>query len=143
MAKGHERAKSLALLFNAAPALIITSPFLRTKQTAKPLLEKFLKAPEAEWPIEEFTYLSPVRFKNTAVHECRPAAQAYWQLSDPSHVDGEGAESFADFMGRVQNFCGQVAQLREGFVVAFTHEKFMQGVLWNLLSAPSRSTPNR
>src|SRR5262249_52891760 len=93
-------------------------------------------SPEVEWPIEEFTYLSPVHFKNTAIHERRPAAQAYWQLADPFHVDGEGAESFADFMGRVETFCGQVTQLREGFVAAFTHEKFMQGVLWNLLSAP-------
>ena len=135
--KGHEQANRQAQFFRDAPSLIITSPFLRTKQTAHPLVERFAGTNQVEWRIEEFTYLSPARFRNTAIDERRPAAKAYREASDPFYVDGEGAESFSGFMGRVSDFCSQIRRIQDGSVVAFTHEKFMQGVVWSLFTTPT------
>lgn len=46
-----------------SPALVVTSPYLRTKQTAAPFLWRFLNAPQAEWPVQEFTFLNPLTDK--------------------------------------------------------------------------------
>ena len=54
-----------------------------------------------EWPIQEFTYLDPARCQNMTPAERAPMVRAYWELADPTHVDGAGAESFTAFLSRV------------------------------------------
>ncbi|MCL1962490.1 MAG: histidine phosphatase family protein, partial [Desulfovibrionaceae bacterium] len=62
---GHEQARDIAGSWTEAPSLIVTSPYLRTRQTAAPTMERFPDVPVEVWPIEEFTYLQPSRWNGT------------------------------------------------------------------------------
>ena len=59
--RGHEQARAVAASWPEAPALIVTSPYTRTRQTAAPTIARFPDPPVEVWPIEEFTYLQPAR----------------------------------------------------------------------------------
>lgn len=56
---GIEQARYVAGAFSERPNLIVTSPYVRTQQTAQPTLERFPDVPQEEWPVQEFTYLAP------------------------------------------------------------------------------------
>jgi len=55
---GQEQAREVAASWIEAPALIVTSPYTRTQQTAAPTIARFPGVPVEVWPIEEFTYLA-------------------------------------------------------------------------------------
>jgi broad specificity phosphatase PhoE len=63
--KGWNQARQVAMEWTEKPSLIVTSPFLRTQQTAAPTIERFPDVPVQVWPIEEFTYLQPSRWNGT------------------------------------------------------------------------------
>ena len=54
---GLKQAEKVIDYFETAPDLIITSSYVRTKQTAKHLINKYPATPQEEWLIHEFTYL--------------------------------------------------------------------------------------
>jgi 2,3-bisphosphoglycerate-dependent phosphoglycerate mutase len=134
--KGHQEAKQVADSFTRQPSLIVTSPYIRTKQTAQPTIERFPSAPESEWLVQEFDYLSVERRSNTTLEQRRPMAKAYWEKYDPFYVDGEGAESFAAVISRGQDLQNKILHLDEEFVAVFTHRLFMGIFLWSLLTNP-------
>ena len=84
--------------------------------------------------MHEFTYLSLDRRDNTTAVERVPMSEAYWEKCDPNYVDGIGAESFADMVQRVQDFRQKIYHLEEEFTAVFTHETFIRGFLWLILS---------
>jgi broad specificity phosphatase PhoE len=131
--KGHLQARQIAISFWEQPSLIVTSPFLRTKQTAQPTLERFPSTPLLEWQVQEFNYLATARRKNTTLAQRIPMADEYWQRCDPFYIDGEGAESFAEMLNRVRSLKKQIQNIDEGFVAVFTHGMFMRALLWSLL----------
>ncbi|BAZ11453.1 phosphoglycerate mutase [Calothrix sp. NIES-4071] len=131
--KGHQQARQIAVSFSQQPSLVVTSPFLRTKQTAQPTIERFASTPHIEWQVQEFNYLATARRKNTTLAERIPMAEEYWQRCDPNYIDGEGAESFAEMVSRVNNLKTLIQNLDEGFVAVFTHGMFMRAFLWSLL----------
>jgi hypothetical protein len=53
---GHKQAREVAASWTETPSLIVTSPYLRTHQTAAPTIERFPNVPVEVWPIQEFTY---------------------------------------------------------------------------------------
>ena len=136
-AKGRLQAEQLVTAFIEKPSLIVSSRYLRAKQTARPVRDKFKRVRYEEWDVHEFTYISPDRCHDTTKPEREPLVDAYWQRCDPNYCDGKGAESFLDFMGRV---CGALKQLkaRDGaFCAVFSHMQFITAVLWRL-EDPSR-----
>ena len=100
---GREQAGLIASHFERAPDLIVTSPYRRAQQTAQCLTKRFPEVPHETWPVQEFTYLSQERCRDTTVTERVPMAGEYWDRYDPHYVDGEPAESFAAFIGRVDS----------------------------------------
>ena len=132
---GIEQAERVTLAFTEAPTLIVTSPYLRAKQTAQPMLLRFPDARHEEWPVHEFTFLSSLRYRNTTIEDRRPWAVAFWERCDPFYVDGEGAESFASLMHRIQQFLDQLQHSKEQFVAVFSHEEFIRAVAWSLLTS--------
>ncbi|EQB02035.1 hypothetical protein L485_01625 [Sphingobium baderi LL03] len=89
---GQEQAREVAASWTQAPALIVTSPYTRTRQTAAPTIARFPGVPVEVWPIEEFTYLQPARWNGTRSAERMPHLERYWSAADPDYCDGEGAE---------------------------------------------------
>lgn len=134
--RGHEQARMVAARFSQAPDRIVCSPFLRVEETAAPTCARFPQVPVEIWPIEEFTYLSLARCANTTVADRRPWVAAYWQASDPSAIDGEGAESFAALIDRVRQALDRLGALPDGDVVVFGHGQFMQAIRWWLVRGP-------
>jgi len=130
-AKGHAQAAILASSWPLQrPVRLIVSPFIRAKQTAAPLASRFGMTLET-MEIWEFTYLSPERCAGTTAAVRRPWVQDYWERSDPHHVDGLGAESFANFMQRAANARRSFLSTAAGIgCVAVCHGQFIQALRW-------------
>lgn len=128
-ARGREQALALAEKWTDAPGLIVVSPFLRTRQTAAPLMARFSDAPVEEWPVHEFTYLNPELYRGTTETQRGVFAHDYWRRCDPRWNDGGGAESFADLISRVDDLERRLKLRTNTRVVIFTHGYFMKALL--------------
>jgi broad specificity phosphatase PhoE len=131
--KGIQQAKSIASFLPREPDLIITSPYKRTYETAKPTLDRFPYAPHEEWSVEEFTYLAPLGTLTTTI-ERRPMVEAFWERDDPSYIDGDKVESFTAFIDRVQSVVKRLRQTKKDNIVVFSHEQFICAILWLFLN---------
>src|SRR5258708_7093166 len=94
---GREQAAQVVRALAEPPALIVTSPYVRARQTAQPTIGAFPRSACQEWPVQEFTYLGDLRWRSMTASEREPYASAYWDRADPQH-SSEGAESFADLI---------------------------------------------
>ena len=128
--KGVEQASLVAGSFTQAPDLIVASPFSRAQATAMQTVTAFPSVPFEIWPIHEFTYLEPARCINTTVAQRRDWVEGYWANSDPAFTDGEGAESFLDFISRAQSFLYRLAQHPAHDIAVFSHGQFINAVAW-------------
>src|SRR5262245_19114758 len=131
--KGVEQALRLADSFTQPPTLIITSPFIRTQQSARPTIERFQAARREQWQVQEFTYLAPARYQDTTDADRRPFVEVYWSKCDPHYIDGEGAETFADFIQRVQRAIDELWSCQSEFVAFFGHGLFLRAMIWRML----------
>lgn len=132
-ALGHWQAEQVARAFADAPALIVTSPFSRARQTARPTISRFPAAACQEWPVQEFTYLGDLHGRPMTSAERAPYTRAYWDQSDP-HLARDGAESFAGLLSRTTDFLARLRDQRPGPVAVFTHGIFMRAVAWSVLT---------
>ena len=132
--RGRHQAEQVAREWRGAePALIIVSPATRAQETAAPTVARFPVVPVQTWPVQEFTYLAPGRCAGTTVDERREWVKAYWLRADPHHIDGVGAESFAEFIGRVAATRESLAQLSlpaGSKVMLFGHGQFINAFRW-------------
>ncbi len=140
--KGWKQAKAIAQFLQEAqliPDLIVTSSYLRTKQTAAPATLTFSSIPEEQWSVHEFTYLSMWHEENSTTEDRRQMVEYYWELSDPSIVDdpkfgSPAPESFEQFIMRVRRVRAQLEQTELDVIVIFSHEQFITAFRW--LSEP-------
>ena len=139
---GIKQAEELADDFSVEPDLIVVSPYARAKQTAEPLIKKYPNVPVEEWPIQEFTYLSLDRCVGTTILERKPWVDEYWEKGDPFYSDGDGAESWDDFMGRAFGTVEMVKSREEKFIVLFSHEFFIAAVRYILSEEEFEIAPN-
>lgn len=135
--KGWEQARAVAAAFDLAPTLIVTSPYERAADTAKPTIGRFPGVPVEVWPVEEFTYLSPSRCSNTTAADRKPWVESYWTSADPEFVDGSGTESFAGLVQRARESLRRLHGM-SGFVAVFGHGQFIQAVRWLVAESPER-----
>ena len=133
---GKAQAQCIASCIQTRPTRLVISPYIRTRQTAAPSIEKFPGLVPETWPIQEFTYLSLPDDRATSREERRPLVTAYWQRCDPFYVDGDGAESFSQLMARVELTLKTLRQ-QTGFVLVFGHGMFMKALLWFVLDNPT------
>lgn len=134
--KGIEQAKRVAQSVGRAPGLIIASPFSRARATADATISVFPDAPFETWPIEEFTYLDPARCVNTTVGQRKAWVEQYWANADPSYIDGEGSESFLEFVGRARSFLDRLATHPAQDILVFSHGQFLNAVAWLIERKP-------
>lgn len=128
--KGVEQAHLVARSFTRAPGLIVASPFSRAQLTAMATATKFPDTPIETWPVQEFTYLEPARCANTTVAQRREWVDTYWSRSDPAYRDGQGAESFMDFISRAQSFLHRLAEHPAQDIAVFSHGQLINAVAW-------------
>lgn len=131
--KGHLQAIALADSITDRPELIILSPYIRTEQTARPMLQRFPDCPVEILPIQEFTYLSISRCRNTTYEQRKPLVEEYWARCDPNYSDGDQAESLAELIVRARGFLRRVFEMEGELIFVFTHEQFIKAVIWDVL----------
>lgn len=129
---GKKQATDIANAIEYPPELIITSPYLRTKQTALPTIKKYPNAKHEEWLVHEFTYLSPLKCKGTTAEERKHFVHEYWLKNDPFLIDGEGAESFANLVDRSRSTIEKLIQIKYDHIAVFSHGQFMGAMIWIL-----------
>lgn len=137
---GEEQAKRFATTWGVKPDLVVTSPFVRTKQTAAPLRALHPDIPHEEWPVEEFTQLSPDKYHGTTHKDRMPKVIEYWARADPNFCDGPGAESFITLTQRITKLFESAAARDEDDVAVFTHGTFMQAALFSTLVGRPRTS---
>ena len=126
---GWRQSREVAAGWIETPSLIVTSPYLRTQQTAAATIERFQDVPVEVWPIQEFTYLQPSRWNGTSSSERMPAIERYWIKAVPRYCDGEGAESFATLLQRAKTALDRLKAMSEdALVYVFSHGQFIQAV---------------
>jgi broad specificity phosphatase PhoE len=126
---GWRQSREVLESWTETPDLIVTSPYLRTQQTAAATIERFPNVPVQVWPIQEFTYLQPSRWNGTLSSERMPYLERYWTEADPDFCDGEGAESFATLLDRARTTLERLETLpTETLAYVFSHGQFIQAV---------------
>lgn len=111
------------------PHRVIVSAYLRTQQTAEPLLKHYPELQAEVWSIHEFTYLSPSLCRDTNQDDRRPLVDDYWQRCDPDYRHGPDAESFRMLIERVQAAMQQFQAL-DGISCVFAHGQIIRTMLW-------------
>ena len=138
---GWRQAREVAADWKQRPDLIVTSPYLRTQQTATPTIERFSDVSVEIWPIQEFTYLRPSRWNGTLSSERLPAIERYWAEANPDYCDGEGAESFRTLLERVQETLDRLATMPDcSLVYVFSHGQFIQALQSLVIDTESTSS---
>ncbi len=112
-------------VLGATPTSIHISPFERTLHTAQPCIAAYPGASVVIGSHQELTYLSPAACLGLTAAQRSSMVQAYWQAAQPDAVQGAGAESFAAFMQRVQQFDGTLKALRGTWHLVFGHGQFL------------------
>lgn len=107
------------------PDLIVVSPYLRARQTSEPFIARFPDAEVETWAVQEFTYISPARCVGTTAADRRPLVEAYWNAASPTHEDGDGSESFLDFIARVRTSLEELRLREAGSILVVCHGIFM------------------
>lgn len=126
---GFRQAASLAHTWATSPSRIISSPFKRAIDTARPLSTRF-GIPILIAPVQEFTYLSPDRCRETTTQQRRSWVEAFWSKSEPDFRDGIDAETFREFAERVRHSVrGLIAECYPSDVVV-CHGQVIQMACW-------------
>jgi hypothetical protein len=117
------------------PTRIISSRYERALQTAQVTQERFSGVAFEIWSVYEFEYLAlPDNVSTTSV-ERSPLVKDFWNRCDPHYRHREKAESFADFIDRVQCILKNLQEYDEDrLIVVFSHHQFIQAVRWLLRS---------
>ena len=123
------------------PELIVVSPYVRTRQTAEPFLKLYPGAAVEEWPVQEFTYLSSALCGERTPEQRRPLVENYWKEAKGIDIHGPGAESFDQFMKRVEKCVLKLKGRQEKTILIFCHETFIKAVIWIETYRPHDRTP--
>jgi len=128
--KGIRQSVELLKRLPEKPDLIVVSPYIRARQTARPLIEKYPDVPVEVWNVQEYTYLDVERCKNTTKAERIVIAGEYIARNDPDYIHGRGAESFNQMLQRVDEMFDRLKNMDNGKrVILFTHRQFMRAAL--------------
>lgn len=140
-ARGHEEGQQIAQAFIEAPDLIVTSPYVRARETAVPTCARFPQTPVEEWPVYEFTYLHPERYNSTTGSQRAPLALAYWERNNPLEKENGEGESFAELWARAQQTIIRLQTSPAAFIALFSHGLFLRTLLFLWLTPVSEATP--
>lgn len=140
---GQRQAMELADSITSRPDLIVSSSFQRAIDTALPTSQRYPAVRFEVWDVEEFTYLAPNRFAGSTQAERKPYVESYWANGDASMVDGPGAESFDQLLGRARAMLARLADHDAQAILVFSHGQFIRAVAWVIEHGDKAGSPNR
>lgn len=120
-------------------ASIGVSKFIRTQQTAKPLVAATHIQPNVIEGLEEFNYLSFDAVRDLPLDERIAISDNFWLKNDLQDAHGNDSESFANFYTRVEQVFAYFKTLESGNHIVYTHGLWISMLIWQLLSQPASS----
>ena len=126
--KGRRQAKELAEKLNIIPELIIVSSYSRTRETAKPFIERHSSVPIETWDVQEFTFLNPEIYNGTTGEQRFEAAKKYWTEASIHHKEIESVESFSEMTKRMAKLINDLKDRPEKIITIFSHGRFIHGL---------------
>lgn len=111
---------------------VFASEIRRTHDTAAPYCAQYGITPQVLPTLNEFSCLSIDLIGGMNGEQRRPLAQAYWQRADVNECTGRGADSFAQFNQRIEQFLQQWHSLSDGSLL-FGHGIWIGLLAWRLL----------
>ncbi len=136
---GHKQAQMVCNALAEKPSLIVTSPYIRTLETARPALKRWPDVPHEEWPVHEFASFCHVKHGEITGELWRDHAVALWERQDPDYKDGETAESFNELMHRIDNTVERILSLGNDKTYIFSHGFFLGILFFRLQNRKSKT----
>jgi broad specificity phosphatase PhoE len=128
---GKEQARKLSEQLSESPDLIIYSKYIRTQQTAAQTILKFPKVLTEMSPLHELTYLSPKICQGTTIHSRKNWVFDYWNACNPYFIHGTGAESFIQFIARIEKCLSLLETSKAQNIYIFTHGYVLR-IIWQI-----------
>lgn len=128
---GEIQAQELTDHIQTKPSHIFVSEYIRTHQTAAPLLKKFDLQATVLPCLNEFNAYGYEEVKGLTGAQRLPLTRRYWRECDPDSTHGEGSQSFNEFCQQVMHF---IALLEEGSIpdgsIVFGHGMWFSVFSW-------------
>ena len=125
---GRKQATALVAVL-PEPSAVLVSGMVRTQQTAAPYCARFGIVPQTRSELDEFSMIDPALIDGMNGPQRRLFVRDYWDSPDPNRRWGEQADTFAEFVERVQSFTAQLAELADGSVI-FGHGIWLIMLHW-------------
>lgn len=135
--KGLGQAQLLADEWLEEPSQIYVSEFIRTTQTAMPLMEKYGITPISLAGLNEFNTFGYEFVKGLTGQQRLPLTLAYWKTSDPDARCGETGQTYNEFCAQVDNFIPTLFTLEDHSAIV-GHGMWMTQLMWQSLGFGSR-----
>jgi alpha-ribazole phosphatase len=129
--RGQAQAREVAARLPQNPAQVLTSPYVRARDTAAPYCQRVHLPAQIEPLLKEFSVLDPAMLEGMTGEERRPIANAYWERADPHVRMGAQAETFEEFSARVERFLNVLPKLPSESVL-FGHGIWFGRLCWRL-----------
>ncbi|WP_241576042.1 histidine phosphatase family protein [Rosenbergiella collisarenosi] len=107
---GQQQALELATQFSQKPTQVYVSEFIRTHQTAAPILDKFSLQSVILPCLNEFNVFGFDIVEGMTGAQRLPLAKRYWKACDPDANFGQGGQSFNEFCSQVRDFISLFTQ---------------------------------
>lgn len=131
--RGHRQAQRLAELLPPQPPLVCISPFERTRDTARPYLQRTGAPSRTVHALHEFESFDARLLQGLDGAGRRPVVDDYWRRGEPLQRMGESAETFAEFADRVAAFRRAEMPLLPHGTVVFGHGIWIAMLCWTAL----------
>ena len=118
---------------------VFVSEMRRTHETAALYCARHGIRPEILPCLNEFSYLPFAAVQGLDAAARKPLAEAYWQRADPHFRSGGGADTFAEFNGRVSDFMHRTWPILPHGSLLFGHGIWMALLAWRLSGNRAKS----
>jgi broad specificity phosphatase PhoE len=135
--KGLVQAQSLADEWLEKPSQIYVSKFIRTTETATPLMKKYNMEPVEFAGLNEFNTFGYEFVEGLTGEERLPLSAAYWDEADPDARKGETGQTYNEFCAQVAGFIPTLFTLENNSAIV-GHGLWITQLMWQSLGFGSR-----
>ena len=130
--RGIQQAQMIADQWQDSPSQVYVSEFIRTKQTAQPLLDKYHLQPITLAGLNEFNTFGYEIVAGMTGAERTPLTLKYWKEADPDARYGESGQTYREFCQQVADFIPILCSLEEQSII-YGHGMWIRQLIWQSL----------
>lgn len=130
--RGIQQAQMIADQWQDTPSQVYVSEFIRTKQTAQPLLDKYHLQPITLAGLNEFNTFGYEIVAGMTGAERTPLTLKYWKEADPDARYGESGQTYREFCQQVADFIPILCSLEDQSII-YGHGMWIRQLIWQSL----------